>query len=156
MDYAKDLLKARKKSKFAIVIGILLLLIAISWIPTRLIEKESISGFDWLYTFIFLLNGLSQTITGLGYSIDRLIGRAFIKIDNQVIKIKTGAFDREQSINWDQIDSINYKSGNFLITENDTSSYKLTITKLEYSIIQEIKNVINEISKAKKIELHLD
>ena len=154
MNYSKDLLKEKKKTKFGIVLGILFFVIAISWIPIRLIEKNTISSFDWFYTIIFILNGLSQIMVGLGYSVERLIGKAFIKIDNQVIKIKTGAFDKEQSIDWNDINSIDYKPSNFIIIKNDKSSFKLTMTKLEYSVIQEIKNVINEIVNNKTIKIN--
>ncbi len=156
MDYSKDLLKKRKKSKFAIILSILFYVLAISWIPIRLIEKNSVSGFDWFYTVIMFLNGLSQTMAGLGYSVERLIGKAYIKIDNQVIKIKSGAFNREQSINWDEINLIDYKASNFIITKNDKTVFKLTMSKLEYSVIQEMKNVIDEIAKSKKIPLNLN
>ena len=155
MNYSKDLLKEKKKSKFALILSILFYVIAIGWIPIRLSEKGSISGFDWLYTSIMFINGLSQTMAGFGYSIERLIGKAFIKIDSQVIKIKTGAFDKEQSIDWSEINSIEYKPSNFMITKNDKTIFKLSMTKLEYSVIKEIKNVINEIGNDKKISVNI-
>ncbi len=156
MDYSRDLLKEKKKSKFALILGILSFVLAIFWITLRLIENNALSLFDWIYSFFFLLNGVSQTLSGLGYSIERLIGKAFIKIDNQAIKIKTGAFDKEQSIDWSEIRSIDYKPGNFIITKNDNSTYKLTMSKLEYSVIQEIKNVIDKIANDKKISINLN
>lgn len=39
-------------------------------------------------------------MNGFGYSVEKFTGNAFIKIDNQVIKIKAGAFDKEQIIDW--------------------------------------------------------
>ncbi len=156
MDYSKDLLKEKKKSKFALIFSLLFYVVAISWIPIRLVENGAISGFDWFYTSIMFLNGLSQTMAGRGYSIERLIGKAFIKIDNQVIKIKTGAFDKEQSIDWSEISSIDYKPSIFIITKNDNSICQLTMTKLEYSEIQDIKNVIDKIANDKKIAINLN
>ena len=156
MNYSKNLLKGRQKSKFAIVIGILFFMIAISWIPVHLIENGSVSGFDWFFMIIFLLNGLYQTMAGLGYSIDNLIGKAFIEIDHRVIRIKTGAFDKEHSVSWDEIYSIDYKPNKFIITKNNKTKLNLTISKLEYSVIQEIKNVISEIANKKEISINLN
>lgn len=156
MDYSRDLLKLKKKSKLALIFSILFYLIAISWIPIRLIEKGAISGFDWFYTSIMLFNGISQTMAARGYSIERLIGKAFIKIDSQVVIIKTGVFDKKQSIYWSEISSIDYKPSNFVITKNDSSTYNLNMTKLEYSEIQEIKNVIDRIAKDKNVSINLN
>jgi len=156
MNYSKNLLKGRKKSTFAIVVGILFFIVAISWIPVRLTENGSVSGFDWFYMIIFLLNGLSQTMAGLGYSIDSLVGKAFIEIDNQIIRLKTGPFDKEQSITWDEIHSIDYKLNKLMITKNNRTKLNLTMSKLEYSVIQEIKNVISEIANKKEIPINLN
>ncbi|MBS0011219.1 MAG: hypothetical protein KFF49_07405 [Bacteroidales bacterium] len=156
MDYSRDLLKEKKKSKFALILGILSFVFAIFWIIIKLNDKNVLSTFDWIYSFLFLLNGISHTSSGLGYSIERLIGKAFIKIDNQVIKIKTGAFDKEQSIDWSEISSIDYKPNNFMITKKDSSIFKLSMTKLEYSVIQEIKNVIDKIGNDKNILINLN
>lgn len=151
MDYSKDLLKEKKKSRFALGLSILFYLLAIAWIPIQLIDEDTISVFDWFYVFVMFFNGLSQTMGALGYSVDRLIGKAFVKIDDQVINIKTGAFAKEQSIEWSQISSIYYQPGNFTITKTDNSTCTLTLSKLEYSVIQEIKSVIENMANDKKI-----
>jgi hypothetical protein len=53
------------------------------------------------------------------------------------------------------ISSIEYKAGNFTIRNNDNSSEKLKLTKLEYLIIQEIKKVIERIANEKHISINL-
>jgi len=156
MKYSKDLLKKRKKSKVNMAFGLFVIFIAITWIPLHLIEKVSISGFDWPYMFIFLLNGLSLFMTGYGYSLDRIIGKAFIEIDNQVIRMKTDIFDKEKSISWDNINSIEYKPSKFIVAKKDKTKLILTISKLEYIEIQEIKNVISDIANKKKISINLN
>lgn len=156
MEYIKDLNKGLKKSKPALVFAFLAYLIAILWIPFRFHERGSFSWFDLGYSLIIAVNGLSLTLTGLGSSIDRLFGKAFIKINSEVIIKKIGAFEKEQRIDWSDIKTIDYKPTNFLITRNDNSTYKLTMTKLEYSVIQEIKNVISKIGADKNISINLN
>lgn len=109
-----------------------------------------------VYSLIIAVNGLSLTLTGIGSSIDRLFGKAFIKINSEVIIKKIGAFEKEQRIDWSDIKTIDYKPTNFLITRNDNSTSRLTMSKLEYSVIQEIKNVIAKIGADKKISMNFD
>ena len=151
MDYTKDLLKDYKKSKFALIVSVILYSIAIGWIPLRMMDKGTVSGIDWIYASIFFVNGLSQTMAGLGYSVEKLIGKAYIIINEQKINIKTGIFEKEQKVQWNEISSIDYKANNFLITKKDKSTIKLTLTKIEYSVIQEIKDSISKISFDKNI-----
>jgi len=154
MKYSKDLLKRRKKSKIGIAFGVFFIIVAITLVPVRLVVEGSISGYDWPYMIIFLLNGLNQLMAGLGYSIDKLIGKAFIEIDNKVIRLKISAFGKEQNVNWDKINSIEYRPNKFIVTKKDKTQLVLSISKLEYSVIQEIKNTIRKIANEKKISLY--
>lgn len=155
MKYSKDLLKRRKKSKLVIAFGIFVIVIAIIGIPLRLAEKSLNSWFDWFYMIIFLFNGLALTMTGLGYSIDKLIGKAFIEIDNQRIRVKKSIMDKEQSISWDNINTIEYKPNKFIVIKNDKTKLKLTVSNLEYSAIQDIKDVISKTANMKKITTNI-
>ncbi len=155
MEYSIDLLKEKKKSIFILVLGILLLLLALAWIPIRWKGNGSVTFFDWIYFIAMLLSGFSQISQGLGYPIVRLFGKAYVEINNKIIRVKTGVLDKEQSVEWSDIDSINYKSGNFVITKKDNSIYNLSASKLEYIQIQEVKSVINNIANDKKISINL-
>ena len=146
MEYARDLLKVKKKSKFPLFLGIASFAIAIVWIWIKLIYNETIKTFDWVYSILFLLNGVSHTSIGFGYSIERLFGKAFIKIDDRSIKIKMGVFKKEKEIAWSQVKSIEYKPNNYYITQSDGSTYHFKMTELEYSVIQEIKNTLETIA----------
>jgi len=151
MEYRKDLLKQRQKSKLGIVIGILFFVVAVSWIPIRLLDKHSISVFDWLYSLGFFLNGVSQVMTGLGSSFERVIGKAFINIDGQSLQIKLSAFNREQLIRWSEIESIEYKTNCFIFSQSNAANFVFNLGRLEYSTTQEIKTIICEIAKRKNI-----
>lgn len=59
----------KQKSKRKIVLGILFFTIAVSWIPVRLVEKNTIFAFDWVYSSFFFLHGISQIIIGFGCSL---------------------------------------------------------------------------------------
>ena len=156
MEYSKDLLKQKSNSKLSLWLSILFYVLAIVWIPVQLMDNGSVSGFDWFYTIIMLLNGVTQMMAAYGYSVERLVGKAYVRINNHMIQIKTGVFDKEQQINWSEINSIDYTPGKFIITKKDQTPYSLAISKLEYAVIQEIKNVINEIAHEKKISISVN
>jgi len=156
MAYTKDLHRGLKKSKPALMIALIAYLIAILWIPFKFYERGSFSWFDLGYSLIMAVNGLSLTLTGLGCSIDRLFGKAFIKINSEVIIIKIGAFEKGQIINWSEINSIDYKASNFVFTRNDNSTHKLKLAKLEYSVIQQIKETIGKIASDKNISINFN
>ncbi len=151
MEYSVDLLSFRTKSKFVLTLGILLVLSAIGWFIAIWVRKGSVSLFDWLFFILLLLNGLLQTSNGLGNPIERLFGKAFVKINSRTISIKTGVFDKKQTVKWSDIRLISYKPANFVITKKDNSTCKLSMSKLDYSVIQDIKRVMNNIANDKNI-----
>jgi uncharacterized membrane protein len=152
MEYVQDFLK-KKKSKYGIAFSVLFFIIAFSSIPIKLAENNSLSTFDWIYFIVFFFNGTYWLIFGLGYQVERLFGKAYVRIDNEKIAIKTGIIEKLQEIKWDEIMSINYKSSCFEIKRNNGTDYSIRLSSLEYSTIQEIKNVIKSISKNKNIEV---
>lgn len=155
MNYSKNLLAERKKSKFALILGLTSIVLAITLISLNLITKTPFSTFTWIYTLIFLLNGVSHTMHGLGYSIERAFGTAYIRIDPSAIEIKTSVWTQAQKLDWDKIAAIEYRSGFFYITQKDHATQKLIISKLDYATIQEVKNIIVEIAQDKKIAVKL-
>ncbi|MDI9605416.1 MAG: hypothetical protein QM305_08895 [Bacteroidota bacterium] len=156
MEYSVDLLSFRTKSKFVLILGILLLLFAIGWFIAIWIRKGSASLFDWIFFILLILNGVVQTSYGLGNPIERLFGKAFVRINSQAISIKTGIFDKKQTVKWSDIRSISYKPANFVITKKNKSTCKLSMSKLDYSVIQDIKRVMNNIANDKNIPTNLD
>lgn len=156
MEYFNDLLKEKRKSTLALILGLLSFAFAILWISLKLTEKDALSAFDWLYSTFIFLYGVWLTVSGLGYSIERLFGKAYIQIDDAAIKIKMGVFDKEQYIEWSAVSSVNYKPNNFTVTRNDATACKIKMAKLDYSTIQEIKNIIYKIANDKKISVNID
>jgi len=152
MDLKIDLLKKPKKSLFRVILGILMFLLAIGWIIIRVIKNISITPFDWIYSGIFSLNGVSHVIEGLGYSFERFFGKAYILINLECISLKITVFEKEQYINWDEIKSIDYKLNKFEIKKKDDTNMVLNLSRLDYISINEIKKIINDIAKEKNIQ----
>lgn len=152
MELKKDLLKKEKKSVFRIILGILFFAISLYWITDRIVANLIIRPFDWLYTGIFALNGVVHTIEGFGFSIARLFGNAFVRIDNERISIKLRIFDKEQNVYWDSIKAIDYKLNKYQIQNLDNTSLTLDLSKLDYALKNDIKTIIDSIAKDKNLQ----
>ena len=151
MELRRDLLKMNEKSRLRIVLGIVFSVIAVTWFVVRKIEYDDIRPFDWLYSGFFTLIGLIHTVEGFGYSFSKLFGKAFILIDQNTIRIKTAVLEKEQCILWNMVTSIDYNPGIFQITKRDQTMVTLKLSNLDYSLIQEIKEVIDSNAKEKGI-----
>ena len=75
MEYKRDLLKNTDKSVFHLIFGILFCAISILWIIARLADYESIKLFDWFYSGIFVLIGLTHIFAGRVISIESFFGK---------------------------------------------------------------------------------
>jgi len=148
MELKKDLLKKDKKSIFRIILGVLFLVFSIVWIIVK--SNDGIIGFDCFYSGWFALYGVYLIIDEFGLS----IGKAFIFIDMDIISIKTGVFDKEQSIVWNDIKSINYKINSFEIVRSNDSLLTFNIKSLGYSLIKDIKQVIRGIASEKGVQIN--
>jgi len=155
MEYKRDLLKNNDKSIFRLILGILFCVISILWIFARLADNELIRLFDWFYSGTFVLIGLTHIIAGRGISIERFFGKAFVHIDNVMIDIKLGVFEKEYKIDWQEIKSIDCKLGNFTVQKLDNSSVFFPISKLDYSNVIGIKDIMSKLAESKNIKCNI-
>lgn len=153
MELKKDLLKKDKKSVFRIILGILFVAISIIWIADKITSDSIIRSFDWLYSGIFMLGGVIHTFEGFGFSLAKLFGKAFVLIDSNQISIKLGLSDKEQQIYWKDIKAIGYKFNKFQIRKHDNTNINLNLSKVDYALKNEIKEVVYTIAKNKNIPL---
>lgn len=151
MEYKKDLLEPHAKSISRLLLGIAFCLISILWMVARSAENEEIRLFDWFYSGIFTLIGLSHLFEGLGISIERFFGKAFVHIDTERIDIKLGVFEKEYNIGWHEIKSIECKSADFTIQKLDNSTVFFPISKLDYSSITGIREILVKLADSKDI-----
>jgi uncharacterized membrane protein YciS (DUF1049 family) len=152
MQYYIDLLENRK-SKFRVFVGLSFLVVAVAWVAIKLLENETIETFDWIYSGIFALNALVHTMGGLGFSIEGMIGKRFIKIDYDFIALKLRIYEKEKTVSWENIQAIEYRNNQLFIHKKDNSYLRLALSRLEYSIVQEIKRTISDIAVKKGVQI---
>jgi len=153
MNYYKNLLTQEKKSKLRIVLGSVFIIISILWIFIRIIEENPIRIFDWFYSIIFSLNGIMHIVEGSGISINSYFGKSFIQINKEEIKYKPNIRAREINVKWDKISDICFKNNRIEIVDQNGSSIEFLYSKLVFTEIQEIKDIIIKISQEKEIKV---
>lgn len=156
MEFKKDLLKEVKNSKLRLFFSIAFYIVAIGYILAKIYNDKALMWFDWIYSFAMFLSGFSHMMSYFGYPVERLIGKAYVKIDSNLILFKPSLYDTEQKIDWNYISAIDSKKGYLNIVKNDNSTIKLMLSKLSYSDNQEIKEVVGNIAKNKNISLTID
>jgi len=93
----------------------------------------------------------------LGYPIESFFGKAYIVINHEKISLKSGVFDKEQFVNWNEIKTINYNmiQCDFKIEKTDNTIQFINISKFDYALMVEIKKTISNIAKEKNIQINI-
>ena len=151
MELKIDLLKIEKKSVFRIIVGILLLITSILMIFIKLKGNPQVSWWDWLFAFVLSLSGITSILGGAGFASARILGKSFIDINENSISIKSGQFEKEQKIVWNNIKSMDYMANKYRVTLKDSTLEILSLSKLEYLHKQEVKSIIEEIAAEKGV-----
>jgi hypothetical protein len=151
MELKINLLEIHKKSWWRILFGFVFILITLIWLFAKIGNDQTISAFDWIYFSAMLLNGVFHTFWGLGYSVYKYFGNAHIIVDAEKISVKPTITAKNQSIRWDDVQSIFYKSNGFRIIRNNGAIFNLTLEDLDYSHINKIKETVKHIAKSRKV-----
>jgi hypothetical protein len=155
MEYYRNLLKDNQKSTFRLILGILFLIGSIFIITDRIIDYKSISAFDWSFSAIFALNGLINISKGLGTSMERFVGKAYIQIDINTFNIKYEVYNKVQTIDWQDIQLVGFGPHAFIFQIKDLSTRLFPITKFDNSCISDMKEIISEIADYRKIKINI-
>jgi hypothetical protein len=154
MELKIDLIPKAKKSKFTLLMGVIGIILAILYIVFIIHKKQN----DWILylpmMLYMLVLGTSGIVTGLGYSLEKYFGSAYVHIDDQHIAIKPGIRTKEQSIPWNRIKSMEYKTNWFHITQTDGSTSKFSLSDLEFKVLIEARDAIRLIAAEKGITIN--
>lgn len=148
MEIEVDLL-AKKRSIIRIIFGLLVLV----YIVFLVLREEEVS--DYFGLGVFGLIAWINLIEGYGYSPQKVFGKAFILINNNVIVVKTKVRRKAISICWDKIASINFRYTELLIKKKDSSGLSINTKDLSYETQNEIKEVIIKIASEKEVKYRL-
>lgn len=152
MKLKKDLLAKEKKSIFRMILGILFLFLAAMWLISKSRDYSEIVLGDWLYSIVFALLGIQHIVEGFGISTEKLFGKAYVIIDNELISIKTKINKNEETVYWKDIKSVDFKYNQLTIEKADNTNTNIDIVNLTYNTKKDIKTIISKISEDKNIK----
>ncbi|MCE1198905.1 MAG: hypothetical protein LWW85_08040 [Marinilabiliales bacterium] len=150
MELYLDLLPKREKSRFQLVLGIVTLLLGISYLLFLWISHKEY--FLPLGLYMILL-GINSVLMGLGYHAERLFGKAFICVNEEIIALKPGVMQRERRLYWKDIQSIHYQLNKFRMVLTDGTTREWKLSSLEYAILIRTRQAILEMAARKGIEI---
>jgi len=155
MELKIDLLRTEKKSALRVAGGVLFILLSVAWVISRQMKNQYIDVLDWIYCGILSLNGVVHIMGGFGLPLIRLFGESYLWIDDTKIAIKKSVLGKEQSISWADIKLINYKLNRFTVIRTNDTKFTLDLSKLDYAILKDAKEIIGSIANEKGIHVNL-
>lgn len=106
-----------------------------------------------IYSLYLIIIGLLVLGYGRGYNPEKFFGKYFIEINETEFSLKTGAFNKLQTVKWQDVASLKYEAAVYIFFLKDGSQHKIDLKSLEFELIQEIKKVVSIIAESKDIQL---
>lgn len=101
-----------------------------------------------------LVYGIFGIFNGLGYSVEKFFGSAYVHIDDEHIAVKSGVWSKVKTFNWCQIKSLEYKTNWYKITDLNGITSNLILSDLEFKVLIETRDSINSIAAEKEITIN--
>jgi len=142
MDFYKNLYPYRESKKIQLVFGFIFIILSILWILQKKHFNSQIFAFDWLYSGIFLMNGVIILRYNIGIHIEEIFGKRYIKITPEEIDYKPKTFKRATKTKWVELKTINFKVNSIELESINSKNLRIKYTNLEYASVQQLKETI--------------
>ena len=149
MELYIDLIPKRKRSNFTLAMGVIAIVFCMIYFTLRIHGKKDKSDTFLPMTLYMFVYGIFGILNGLGYSVEKFFGSAYVHIDDEHIAIKTGVWTKVKSLRWSQIKSLEYKTNWYKIIDLNGIPSKLILSELEYKVLVETRDAINLIATEK-------
>ena len=153
MVFYKNLYPYRESKKIQLVFGFIFIILSILWILQKKHFNSQIFAFDWLYSGVFLMNGVIITLQYYGIHIEEIFGKRYIKITPEEIDYKPKTFKRATKTKWVELKTINFKVNSIELQSINGKNLRINYTNLEYASVQELKETIVQIAQNKNCKI---
>lgn len=134
---------------YRLIIGFIFLGMA-GWVVEKaLASKDGITQYDWIYLAVF-------AITGLFFVVDSFIAiakKAYLKIDNQRIAVKTDEVSKAVKEDWNQIEKIIFVENKIEIISINNTVQKINLSFLDNDDVTFLTESITRIAEEKEIHI---
>ena len=151
MELNIDLLEKQKKNRsMNIIFGTLLFILTIFMLVWIITNKNS-KATAWVQ-LVFWVPYFSYF--GSKFLLESFFGKAHVLVNSEIISLKATVFKKEQSANWSEINSIDYKPGKLKINKTDNTTKIIDISTFDYILVSKIKETMDFIAKEKNKQLN--
>ncbi len=105
----------------------------------------------WAYVIVFVPSAILNLINGFDF--ESLFGKAFVEIEEDLISLKLGIREKEQTVFWKDIKTVEHKLNKLQIHTIDNKIQIIDLSKSNFKLKNEIREVINSLSNEKKIKI---
>ncbi len=145
----KNIKTKNPNSFYHFLIGLIFLGMT-AWVAITGYKKVlGIDQFDWVYIALFGITGIWFTIKGL----KALFSKAYIKVDDIKIDVKSDETSEATQVLWKNIDSIKTVKNTFHLILKNGKKHTINLSHFDYENADELKKSIQELAKTKDIAI---
>jgi len=109
--------------------------------------------YQWIFSLYSVGFGLVHTLGGMGHPVEHILGRSFIELNDKDIKVKRFIFKKANITPWNTIQNVSFTKNRILFTLKDNSKTSIPYTIIQYSWLQELKEIIEKHCNDRKIQI---
>ncbi len=153
MNYYRDLLPESKVSGPKLTMGALCLFNALLIPDLSIFTVKGTNVFGWLTHGVWLIGAIYWIMDGLGYRLWRVPGKAYVRIDDEMIALKPNLQSKETIVRWNDVSGILYSAEKYTMRTREGGAVFFGLTTLDYSVIQEVKANLDQLAVEKQINI---
>lgn len=153
MNYYRDLLPRNNVSVVNFVLAGIFLYRGIVSVAVRHADHAPMQSGDFALPIGWCMLSMICILQGLGYRHERLPGKAYVQIDDEVFVLKPWWPKKEMSVLWKDVNGIVYSAEKYTMRTRDGRAVMFELTTLDYAVIQEVKAMVEQIAAEKGIEV---
>lgn len=141
------------KNNIRIGFGLLTIAFAIGNFWLQWSNRGTADAFDFLYFFIFILLGYLYASMGMGKNPLSFLGKSFLFIDDQHIKLKATLFGKEIITLWDDVNQVQIKANTIVLFLPNSNTLEIGTDKMTDEDLRLCKSTLINLCKTKEIKL---
>ena len=139
-----------KNAPYYLMIGIIFLGMS-AWVYLSEGQNglKGLDAYNWTYLVVFAIAGIYFTVKGL----KSLLQKAYIRVNDTEISVKSDGASKADTIQWTDIQSIQSFENQFVILKKDQTNVVIRLSYLNYENADELKQAIFQTALAKGIPI---
>jgi hypothetical protein len=146
MNYHCDLLTRANVSAAYFVVAGFILIAGVYYMAIRCTIHAPMQVSEWAFVVACFAASVSWFCRGLGYRFERLLGKAYVRIDDEVFALKPGWQKKATSVLWEDVSGILHNADTYTMRTRDSGADLFELAILDYAVIQEGKTAVEQVA----------